>query len=74
MRAAVLAMAILTGCAAYGDREILTAGKVGCPVSEVKVSDGTTGWSAVTWTARCRSETFYCTKTDGVGTSCTKAL
>jgi hypothetical protein len=61
---------LLFACAP--SREALTAGEVGCPPSEVSVSneESSSGWgqSADTWIAECRGRRFVCSEvvTSGV--------
>lgn len=56
------AMAIV-GCAAHGPRAAMTSGEIGCPTSELQITDGDMGWTTNTWAATCRGKTFYCTYT-----------
>lgn len=55
---------LLLACAP--SREALTAGEVGCPPNELRVSSGTSssGWAqhAETWVAECRGRRFICTE------------
>ena len=60
----------LSGCA---NREAMTSGIVGCPVSEVTVTNIQTQWTTGTWTASCRGKTFYCTATE-ISTVCSPEL
>ena len=70
----VLASGLLLGCASHGSRQAATSGLIGCPTSEIEVSEGDIGWSTNTWTARCRGKTIYCTFKQGEGTSCTEEV
>lgn len=62
---AVLSASNLLGCIAPS-RQAMTAGEVGCPPSELTISDeaSSSGWaqSAETWSASCRGRRFICTE------------
>jgi hypothetical protein len=64
----LLSLVVLGGCF---DKQTATAGQIGCPASEVAISDedSTIGWdeAAETWTATCRDRVFICShiKTSG---------
>lgn len=70
--------AALTGCASHGPRAAMTSGEIGCPTSEIQISEGDMGWTTNTWAAQCRGQTFYCTYTSGYNlgsrTQCRPAL
>ncbi len=59
----------IAGCATHGTRAAMTSGEIGCPTSEIKVSDGDMGWTTDTWTAICRGKTFFCTYTSSLNLS-----
>lgn len=40
-----------------------SSGRVGCPASEVRISNDHSGLNNHTWTATCRGRRFYCTET-----------
>lgn len=67
-----IALLLLTACATH-PRQQASSGLIGCPPSEVVLSDLKSGWSSVTWTATCRGKTFYCTDTRG-DVRCSPAL
>ena len=62
----------VSGCAAHGTREAVTSGLIGCPPSEIQISDADTGWTTNTWKARCRGKVYYCTQFTGQRFSCTE--
>lgn len=55
----------LAGCASLPR---VTSGQIGCPESEIQVSDQQTGWNTTTWTATCRNKKFYCSSVGGEST------
>ena len=57
----LVSTSILSGCATHGTRAALTSGQVGCPTSEIKVTEGDIGWTTNTWKAECGGITYYCT-------------
>jgi hypothetical protein len=59
----ICAALVVAGCATHGPRAAMTSGEIGCPTSELQVSDGDMGWTTNTWKATCRGKTFYCTYT-----------
>ena len=63
---------LLAACATH-PRQQESSGLIGCPPSEVVLSDLKSGWSSVTWTATCRGKTFYCTDKHG-DVQCSPAL
>lgn len=58
---AVFVCLVASGCASHGPRAAYSAGEIGCPPSEIVISDGDVGWTTNTWTASCRGRVFYCT-------------
>jgi hypothetical protein len=50
-------LAVLTGCGP--NLQAMSSGFIGCPPSEIAISDEND--SSGTWTAACRGRTFYCT-------------
>lgn len=64
---------ILTGCGAMNWHERVTSGIIGCPETEMVLTDESTGIASDTWTATCRGKTFYCVYMRG-STSCAPAL
>lgn len=48
----------LVGCARDLARSSSSA--IGCPPEAIEVSEVSVGWSQMSWTARCRGVTFYC--------------
>ncbi|HEY2404924.1 MAG TPA: hypothetical protein VGI10_02930 [Polyangiaceae bacterium] len=68
----LLSLAVLGGCF---DRQTATAGQIGCPASELEISDDDLSvGSTDTWTATCRDHTFICSHitrgSSGIGVSC----
>ena len=60
--APVLAFA-LCACAPTSQLQ-LSAGRIGCPTSEIKVSDTDSTRHTKTWSATCRGQTYFCSSTD----------
>ncbi|MEX1362968.1 MAG: hypothetical protein AB1Z98_07570 [Nannocystaceae bacterium] len=58
-----------SGCAR--DLARSSSGAIGCPPDAIDVSEISVGWSEMSWTARCRDTTFYCSGESGP--SCTPA-
>lgn len=69
--AMLLAITLLSGCAS---RETVTSGIIGCPPSEVVVTEGDMGWTTNTWRASCRGKSFYCSNSDITGLVCSPEL
>lgn len=47
----------LVGCASL---KRVSSGRVGCPESEIKITEDRHGWGTRTWTAECRGKRFFC--------------
>lgn len=52
-----------SGCAR--DLARSSSGAIGCPPDAIDVSEISVGWSEMSWTARCRDTTFYCSGESG---------
>jgi len=74
----IIVSLLFAGCASQGTRAAMTSGEIGCPVSELQISDGDMGWTTNTWTATCRDKTFFCTYTSSYNmnsrTQCTEGI
>lgn len=57
-----VALASIAGCAGL---EQQSSGHVGCPPSEITISDAQSSLAGRTWTAQCRSQTYYCSTHGG---------
>ncbi len=66
--------ALLSGCATQADLVSMTSATIGCPKKETQIKDQDMGWTAYTWTATCRGQTFYCTNSDIAGFGCSREL
>ncbi len=53
----LIATLALSGC---GSLASYSSGHVGCPPSDIKISDDHTGWNHRTWTARCHGKRYFC--------------
>jgi hypothetical protein len=53
---------LVTACAR--DLARASSGAIGCPHENIAVSEVSVGWSRMSWTARCREQTFYCSGED----------
>jgi len=62
---AVLAVFILSGCTA--GLVSVTSGQIGCPEKDITVTDHSSGWNTVTWTAECRGKRYFCSSHSGSG-------
>ncbi|MBI2389252.1 MAG: hypothetical protein HYV09_06525 [Deltaproteobacteria bacterium] len=49
----------------------VTSGQIGCPASEITITNDESGWSTRTWTAHCRGKTYYCSSHSGGGSQAT---
>lgn len=62
----------LWGCTL--SKENYTAGIIGCPAKEIKVTDESGGWNANSWDAECRGKFFNCTYATGGRVVCAESL
>ena len=61
-----LLMLFMLGCASTTTRKEISAGHIGCPKDEIKISDENVGWrSTSSWRASCRGHQFYCSSISG---------
>lgn len=67
----IAAALMASGCAS---RETVTSGVIGCPPSEVVVTDGNMGLTTNTWRASCRGQHFYCSNSDLTGLVCSPEI
>lgn len=63
----------LSACGAFNWHERVTSGIIGCPETEMVLTNESTGIASDTWTATCRGKTFHCVYMRG-GTSCAPEL
>lgn len=64
---------LLSSCGAMNWHERVTSGIIGCPETEMVLTDESTGFVSDTWTATCRGKSFHCVYMRG-STSCAPAL
>lgn len=62
VRLLIAAELITPGCARELARS--SSGAIGCPPTEIEVTDVSVGWSEMSWTARCGARTYYCAGED----------
>jgi len=63
-RASTLGASVLLITSAFGCTNVLvrnTAGHVGCPQGEIRISDEQGSYYSRSWTASCRSRRYFCT-------------
>lgn len=61
-----VAASSVIGCASVGDvHKRWSSGEIGCPESEVAVSNESDQWGAQSWIAECRGKRFYCSTPAG---------
>ncbi len=46
-----------SGC---GNLRAISAGQIGCPENQIKISQEKDSWGTSTWTAECRGRRFFC--------------
>ena len=64
-------MLIELGCATTGTYQNASAGFVGCPPDQIKISDTSSGFGASSWVAECKGKKYYCSAVgQGGGTNC----
>ncbi|MBN1609988.1 MAG: hypothetical protein JW940_25400 [Polyangiaceae bacterium] len=59
-RAGAVLAVVATGCA---NLAAATSGRIGCPASEIEISDDQDHAGSRTWTANCRGRVYYCSAT-----------
>jgi hypothetical protein len=60
--AAVLST-LITGCIGL---EGITSGQIGCPASEITITDDHQGFLDREWTAQCQGHVYYCSSSSSV--------
>jgi hypothetical protein len=75
MHAVIMAVAvcgILAGCTgSTAELQSLSAGRTGCPASDITISNSRVGIKTASWTASCQGKTYFCSGDDMLrGVSC----
>jgi hypothetical protein len=61
-RLVFLALFATAGCGSQKMLAHSTSGHTGCHPDEIEIVDHASGYGALSWTALCRGEIFYCSR------------
>jgi hypothetical protein len=59
------ALALLPSFIACGSLENVTSGHIGCPETDITITDDESGWNTRSWTAHCHGKTYFCSLVGG---------
>jgi hypothetical protein len=58
-------MALLPSFTGCGSLENVTSGHIGCPETDITITDDESGWNTRSWTAHCHGKTYFCSAISG---------
>ena len=61
----ILVLFTLVATTAACGLEGITSGQIGCPASEITITDDRAGFNEREWTAQCHERTYYCSAAGG---------